>query len=388
MRRRTSRVSKTQLRRAVAKQLRLCGFKRNGHGYTVDEGISKDSIRALHLPLKNERLSTDCRFLNEKIPHLKRYFAAGTDVIPDRIKPLLVEVHSDTPEADLFRLATKFWSVPVSQGFGRRMRYLVMDESNNKLIGIFALGDPVFNLSARDELIGWTSKDREKRLINVMDAYIVGAVPPYSMLIGGKLVAALMTSNEVRKSFAEKYGKRLSVIARSRKHAQLVLITTTSALGRSSLYNRLAIPDGARFNRIGTTIGYGHFHLAGDAFVMMRKYLVQRRHPYASGNKFGQGPNWRLRVIRAALVSVGLNADGIMKHGVGREVYAVPLATNWKEILLGKQKRAQFTALTASEIADYCLKRWIIPRSQRDPSFKEYRPEATLESFLTSKLEK
>ena len=53
-------------------------------------------------------------------------------------------------EGDLFRAATLLWSVPVSRGYGRRMRYLVMDESNNKLIGLFALGDPVFNLKSRD----------------------------------------------------------------------------------------------------------------------------------------------------------------------------------------------------------------------------------------------
>jgi len=33
-----------------------------------------------------------------------------------------------------------------------------------------------------------------KRLVNVMDAYVLGAVPPYNMLLGGKLVASLVRS--------------------------------------------------------------------------------------------------------------------------------------------------------------------------------------------------
>lgn len=73
-----------------------------------------------------------------------------------------------------------------------------MTKQNGCLIGLFALGDPVFNLSARDAWVGWPHGDRCRRLVHVMDAYVVGALPPYSLLIGGKLVAALMGSAEVK----------------------------------------------------------------------------------------------------------------------------------------------------------------------------------------------
>jgi hypothetical protein len=119
--------------------------------------------------------------------------------------PRLELVEADTWQSDLFRLAGLSWSVPVSAGFGRRLRYLVWDDSNEKLIGIIALGDPVFNLKVRDELIDWTSKDRAKRLVNIMDAYVLGAVPPYNFLLGGKLVASLIRTKEVRDDFAKKY---------------------------------------------------------------------------------------------------------------------------------------------------------------------------------------
>ena len=56
-------------------------------------------------------------------------------------------------------------------------------------MGIIAIGAPVFNLSARDNLIDWNVKARSERLVNVMDAYVLGAVPPYNTLLGGKLVA-------------------------------------------------------------------------------------------------------------------------------------------------------------------------------------------------------
>jgi hypothetical protein len=58
----------------------------------------------------------------------------------------------------------------VSAGFGRRLRYLVWDKGHNKLLGIIGLGDPVFNLKARDDVINWNVKDRGRHLVNVLDA--------------------------------------------------------------------------------------------------------------------------------------------------------------------------------------------------------------------------
>ena len=39
------------------------------------------------------------------------------------------------------------------------------------------------------------------RLRNVMDAFVLGAVPPYRELLCGKLVAMLAASDEVRDAF-------------------------------------------------------------------------------------------------------------------------------------------------------------------------------------------
>jgi hypothetical protein len=39
-----------------------------------------------------------------------------------------------------------------------------LDDHNGKLIGLIAIGDSVFNLSARDNLIKWDVRAREERL--------------------------------------------------------------------------------------------------------------------------------------------------------------------------------------------------------------------------------
>ena len=370
------------LKQAIHSHLLNLGFSKNGSGYFVDGVLTKQKIRNLHAAQRLDILERQRAFVETHGSELARYFASGSQIDPTSIDPELVEVLPESLESRLFRFACLLWSVPVSQGFGRRLRFLVRDRQNGCLIGLFALGDPVFNLSARDNWIGWTHEDRRDRLVHVMDAYVVGAVPPYSQMIGGKLVAALMGSTEVKRAYERKYLDLESVIRRRKHRARLVLLTTTSALGRSSIYNRLAIPDGPRFLRIGTTKGFGHFHLHGRIFDSLREHLEAKGHPYASGHRFGMGPNWKLRVARAALEDVGIDGNSILKHGVEREVYVIPLADNWKEVLSGKQKRARSLTRSAAEISGFCLSRWIVPRSNRDKSFQSFDSDSIMTALL------
>ena len=62
-----------------------------------------------------------------------------------------------------------------------------------------------------------------------MDAYVVGAVPPYNEILGGKLVASLIGSAEVSQAFSQKYGNVTGIISGQNKSAKLVLVTITSS---------------------------------------------------------------------------------------------------------------------------------------------------------------
>ena len=121
------------------------------------------TLRPLLGSLHREHLRTvlekNARFVEQWEDKLLDHFANGAEVDPARIVPRIVPVQS-AQEASLFRLASLHWSVPVSVGYGRRTRFLVYDDQNGKLMGIFALGDPVFNLAVRDRLIGWTSEEQ------------------------------------------------------------------------------------------------------------------------------------------------------------------------------------------------------------------------------------
>ena len=119
------------------------------------------------------------------------------------------------------------------------------------------------------------------------------------------MVACLVRSRELYNDFARKYGETKGVISRKEKKARLLAVTTSSSMGRSSVYNRLKLDGEEYFRSIGYTEGWGHFHIPDNLFAELRNYLREMKHPYADMYRFGDGPNWRLRTTRAALSLLG-----------------------------------------------------------------------------------
>lgn len=374
----------SRIKRALRNHLKELGFTKSPSGALTPPSEGKATLRSMHSAQRAHRLKAEESFVAKQWPLMRRYFASGVDVVPTAITPKLELVESGTWQSNLFRLASLTWSVPVSQGYGRRMRFLVWDRHNDKLIGLIALGDPVFNLRVRDQYIGWDSDDRKKRLVGMLDAFVLGSLPPYNRLLGGKLVASLIRSVEVRDTFRQKYHTTKGIISRKRKHAELVAVTTTSALGRSSVYNRVRLGSTTYLNPLGYTEGWGHFHVPESVFADVRTYLRRRRRKYAKGFKFGDGPNWRLRALRLAMGLVGLRPE-LLRHGIKREVFITELATNARQILNGTRKRPKYDdLLSVAEIAALAKERWIIPRAERCPDFRAHTVDQ-IEAMLTAR---
>ncbi|QAY91483.1 Druantia anti-phage system protein DruA [Pseudomonas sp. ACM7] len=374
-------LREANLKRKLREHLHSLGFTKTAEGALRAPGNSKDAIRTLHSAQREERLIASENFVTRAGGKLMQYFASGMDVKPEKISPVLERVSSGTWQSDLFRLASMSWSVPVSSGFGRRLRYLVWDQSNGKLMGIIAVGDPVFNLGVRDKFIGWNSEDRGARLVNLMDAYVLGAIPPYNALLGGKLIACLLRSRDIYNDFAKTYGASTGIISQKKKKARLLSIITTSSMGRSSVYNRLKLNGTEYLKSIGYTGGWGHFHIPDWLFMELRDYLRHIDHTYADQHAYGQGPNWRLRTTRAALLALGFK-DDLMRHGIQREVFICQIASNATKILqTGKGKPEISSLLSVREIADMALDRWVIPRANNTPDFKYWRPNDLIHLF-------
>jgi hypothetical protein len=363
--------SENQLREDLLALLRKQGFKINPNHLIKENSYSKEKIRAFHSYSREEKLENDRIFIEKWFPRVFKYFASGPDIDPARIEPYPVVIANNEEHAALFRIAALWWSVPVSRGFGRRFRILIFDKSNGKLFGLLGLTDPVFNLNTRDSWIGWDVRSREKRLAHVMDAYVLGAVPPYNQLLGAKFIGLLASSDFIRRVFQKRYSNIRSIISGRLFDGRLALVTATSALGRSSIYNRLRFDNIDVFCPIGFTEGYGHFHLANGTYERLRQYLKAIGDPEVDRFKFGNGPNYRFRVVRKALEHLQLPPE-LLRHGVKRGVYVAPLASNAKAFLRGETKRLQWHHRPLCSIMNYWRERWLIPRASRDLSYRDF----------------
>lgn len=369
------------LKKKLRAHLRALGFSRASNGLLVPPATDKETYRNVHAHQRATKLAQNGKWIAENAPKLIRHFASGADIDVPAIRPRLELAPGGSKQGDLFRFASMNWRIPVSDGYGRRLRFLVWDDNNGKLIGLIALGDAVFNLKARDAMIGWDHVRRKEALVHLMDAYVLGAVPPYNVLLGGKLVASLVRSSEIVKAFDAKYHDSVGVISQRQKKARLVAVTTSSALDRSSMYNRLALGGRRVFESIGYTSGWGHFHISDALFDEFRSYLSYLKDPYADAFCFGQGPNWRIRMIKRALSRLGLD-PGLIQHGMAREVFFCSMASNAKEFLRGDHVRVRYGELpSVQEVAAMALERWLVPRAIRRPDYLTWRAEQFIEEL-------
>lgn len=359
------------LRNRIKRSLWAQGFRIRKGSVLPPEELSKGRIRELHTTAVKHRIERAKEQLYRKERDLLQRIASGPDVVPSKISPRLVEVARDSEDELLFRYAGLHWSIPVSSGYGRRLRFIVVDDYNDKLIGLIGLGDPVYSLRARDEWVGWTLQGRKKRLSNVMDAFVLGAVPPYSFLLGGKLVAMLAASDTVREAFKRKYGGTRSLIRRKAHDGRLALITTTSALGRSSIYNRLRFDGRLLFQSVGLTRGSGEFHFSNGIYGAITNFALENCEPTAKQARWGNGFRNRREVIKKCLPALGLSSEWLY-HGVEREVFAVPMAGNTQAFLRGEHDRLKWFHQSETQLFEYFKERWMTRRASWDDRFSTW----------------
>lgn len=362
-----------KLRALVLRALKKQGYDVRGSRPTPPTIRSKDELRALHAPSVGHRVERAAGELRRYEDRLIKHIASGREIDPERISPTLVPVTRGSHEERLFRYASLHWSVPVSSGYGRRLRFLVLDSHNEKLMGIIGVGDPVFNVGVRDQWIGWDLNARKERLQQVMDAFVIGAIPPYSQLLMGKLVAMLLVSRELHSAFAVKYGHRVSRISNRSLADRLALITTTSALGRSSLYNRLTFDGRRLFVSAGFTAGYGEFHFTNGIYDAISQYARDVCEPTERNELWGGGDGFRNRreVIRKTLTSLGLSTE-LVFHGIRREFFVVPAASNATQYLRGDHVRLRPKTHSMKQLFDAFRERWLLPRAERDHRYQDF----------------
>jgi len=311
---------------------------------------------------RQQILEKNNEWIKKHIDLAKKKLAQGRDVLKSKILPR-IEVCETKKQHSIFRIFRYYWSSPYSEYIGRRIRLLIRDDGidSSPIIGIAALGSSIIHIPSRDKWIGWDKETRTNNIIYTMDAYVLGALPPYNYLLGGKLVSYILASNEIREIYKKKY-KDKSTIIRERKADDLICIFTTSLYGNSSQYNRLKFENRLLYIPIGYTSGYGTLHISNETFLAMQQLLSEKGIMIT--NRFGDGPNWRMRVIRTASDTIGFDSDVLLRHSFKRGVYAVPLTKNFRSFLLGEADRAVYFNLPLETLVKFWKERWLNMRKK------------------------
>lgn len=321
----------------------------------------KSHLRAMHIAAKKLASGPRADKLLRLLKKRESWFKSTQEIIPDKIKPRLHLV-GDSLTEDLWLVGRSFWSMPFNKGYGRRLRFVVLDEAHESLIGLIGLQSPPADLSCRDSLFSYPDGEKLRLVNQTMDAYTVGAIPPYSNLLGGKLCAGLICSDSVRKAYWRAYAKSRTHMEGRRIEQPLVAVTTTSAFGRSSQYNRLKYQDRLLAKKIGETKGYGLLHLE-HLYPEVEEFL--RRRGISTRGGFGNGPKVRWQNVTRALQQLGL-PNTVLSHGLRRPVYLFSFV---EDLASGMAGGAFGRALSLQEedFSEYWLHRWALPRMQRLP---------------------
>lgn len=222
--------------------------------------------------------------------------------------------------------------------------------------------------------------------VDVMDITVCGAVAPYNHILGGKLVALMMASPEVRREYQRRYKRAPSIIASSMagqpvvRRPRLVLLGTTSLYSVApSQYNRLRMrldtkTDSLAYEPLGQTVGYGSYHFSQVTISTLERLLSRTQSGRPVNSIFGEGVNPKLRKVRAALDAIGLPSNLLLQHGSPRLVYGVVLARNFRDVLLGVKSRPDFLlpagAAGDQQIVDYWRSRWLAGRIRNQEALR------------------
>jgi len=321
------------------------------------ENYDKETIKEAMSVKRDEIISKNKKWIDKHIDLAKSNLANGYDALHSEIDPI-IEVCETQKQHDLFRILRYSWSSPYSEYVGRRIKLIIRGGAlpNKPVIGIAALGSSIIHIPERDEFIGWNVSTRTKNLIYAMDAYVIGALPPYNYLLGGKLISYILASKEIREIYRKKYKGKVTLIEK-REANKLVGIFTTSLFGKSSQYNRLKYKDELLYKPIGETKGFGTLHLSEETIEKMQEYLKSKK--IFVTNKFGDGPSWTMRVIHKAGEMLGFDPDVLLKHSFKRSIYFVPLGQNWKAFFNDESKRPLFYNYSKDELVNFWKERWL-----------------------------
>lgn len=358
-----------ELRDKILKILREQGFDVNFQLKPIND--DKDTYRKIQEKSRLEQISKQKCFLYDNVNKVKEFCRDGSEINPYNITLELREVISGTINEIIFRWWNYiWWSIPYQRPYGRQMRFILWDKAHDSPFGLISLQSPVLKMAVRDKALGIKKEELDFWINKSMYAQRVGALPPYNELIGGKMVALSLVSNEIREAYKRKYKDYITIIQGRKLDSDLLFITTTSAFGKSSLYNRLKYNGRAVAESLGYTQGSGSFHIPDDIYEEIIEYLSSKGLNTARG--YGHGPSRKLKLLSKGFRYLGL--PSFEYHGIKREFFLFSFVENLRSVI---QEKADPIWINRpfEEMVEYWKERWAIQRAKNTFDWRNFRAE-------------
>jgi hypothetical protein len=248
----------------------------------------------------------------------------------------IVEIVKESDEASKWSDARRMiHTMDFTANPGRNVKVYVKDRDSGKLLGLISLGSDITSLGVRDQFIGWGKEDKftNGKLNNTTIATSIVSSQPFGYnFLGGKLVAALTTCDEIRNHWKDNYGDLL------------VGILTTSLYGIHSMYN--GIPH---FKTLGESKGlisikpddkfYTPWHqwLKSTHKDWYDIYIMRERDRNGKSMGYDVGPvsSMKQKTLNKIFKELGIK-QGAYNHGFKRGVYFAGIYENGNDFLCSK----------------------------------------------------
>lgn len=341
-------------------------MKRRGtriHFFARIDRPAKQAEIAQLKAIRDRRLISEAKFISTMEKRgIANLFANGRDIQPHKIKPT-IHICRTTREYEIFHYCRLLQSFPTANLIGRQLRALVFDEGHGRplLMGAIGLSSSPYALSCRDSFLNWDTKPKGQLLNRGLDALMQLAVcmscPPYSYLLGGKLMAALALSKTIADDYQLKYQRKL------RGATKLLGLMTICAGGKHCpIFHRIMLRPGGLYRRVGETAGYTTAYFSEETMDRARRLLESSNRPKDSAI-FGKS----MRIIKSALSICGLPYEQLVKNGLRKGVYIGFASAKALENLRKGLTTRSVPVLTESQVVAYWQKHLLTTRlSRRD----------------------
>jgi hypothetical protein len=216
---------------------------------------------------------------------------------------------------------------------GRNVKINVKDRVSGKLLGQISLASDVTAMGVRDNFIGWSKDNKfvDGKLNNTTIASTIVCTQPLGYnFLGGKLIAMMTTTPEVRAYWKEKYKN------------VLIAVGTTSLYGIHSQYNGIPL-----FKTLGESAGKISLKPDDKFYDPWHQWIKENRAEWykqnisderaRNGANMGYEANGPVSGIKQKILSAIFKECGIKAteyhHGFKRGVYMAMMYENGCEYL-------------------------------------------------------